>query len=138
MKYTALILSSTIILGACASDAPFYPRSFYPTPPWVKGYTQENDCIGGDQLAAVNLDMPDYPRGAFRNGQQGWVIVRLDVDSSGMTQNVSVERAVPSDTFSKSAVRAVQDWQFRPPENGGLKDCRVLLSYKLGAVSLGG
>ena len=140
MKYAALILSASIImgaLGACVSDEPFRPRSAYPTDPWVKGYTNENDCIGGDQLAAVNFDMPDYPRGAFRDGLQGWVIIRLDVDSDGMTQNIAVERDVPEGRFDRSAVRAVRAWQFRPPANGGLKDCRVLLRYRLGAVTLG-
>lgn len=137
MKYAALILSSVLTLSACASDAAFIPRSVYPTDPWVKGYTNDNDCIGGDQLAAVKFDMPSYPRSAYRDGQQGWVIVRLDVDADGLTQNVAVERAVPSDRFSRSAVKAVKTWEFRPPANGGLKDCRVLLRYRLGAVTLG-
>lgn len=137
MKYAALILSATLI-SACASDKPFMPRSDYPPDPWVKGYANDDDCMGGEDLAAITLDMPDYPRASYRAGRQGWVIVRLDVDAAGVTQNVAVQRSVPEDRFSKSAINAVKAWRFEPPKNGGLQDCRVLLRYRLGGVELGG
>ncbi|WP_017932366.1 energy transducer TonB [Robiginitomaculum antarcticum] len=137
MKTAALILSA-FALAACATNAPFTPRSDYPPDPWVKGYANDDDCIGGEDLAAMSLDMPDYPRASYRAGRQGWVIVRLDVDAAGVTQNIAVERSVPEGRFSKSAVNAVRDWRFEPPKNGGLSDCRVLLRYRLGGVTLGG
>lgn len=124
-------------LSGCGSTNVFTPRSAYPPDPWVKGYSDPDDCIGGEALAALKFDMPDYPKSAYRNGRQGWTIMRLDVGPDGSTENVRVERSIPSGTFDKSSVRAVEAWQFRPPEKP-LSNCRVLLRYRAGEASLGG
>ena len=124
-------------LSACGSTSVFTPRSAYPPDPWVKGYSDPDDCIGGEALAAVKFDMPIYPKSAFRNGRQGWTMMRLDVAQDGATENVRVERSVPSGTFDRASLKAVEAWQFRPPEQP-LSDCRVLLRYRAGEVSLGG
>lgn len=124
-------------LSACGSTSVFTPRSAYPPDPWVKGYSDPDDCIGGEALAAVNFEMPDYPKSAFRNGRQGWTIMRLDVGADGGTKNVRVERSIPSGTFDKASLKAVEEWQFRPPETP-LSNCRVLLRYRAGEASLGG
>ena len=133
-----LILLAAAILSSCASNKPFYPKSDYPVDPWVKGYADPDDCLGGEKLAAIQFQLPAYPKRAFRAGQQGWVLLRLDVAASGETQNVSVERAVPDRYFGGSARRAAEDWLFEPPKDGAMRNCRVLLRYRLGAVSLGG
>ena len=135
MKTYLLFLAAG--LSACGSTSVFTPRSAYPPDPWVKGYSDPDDCIGGEALAALKFDMPAYPKGAFRNGQQGWTIMRLDVAANGATENVRVERAVPGGTFDKASIRAVEAWQFRPPA-ATLSNCRVLLRYRAGEASLGG
>lgn len=135
MKYILLILA--LSLSACASSKPFMPKSDYPPDPWVKGYTNPNDCIGGEKLAAREFVLPAYPKRAFRTGRQGWVIIRLDVNALGETENVSIERAVPDRLFGGNARKAAQAWSFHPPKEP-LYNCRVLLRYRLGAVSLGG
>jgi TonB family protein len=131
-------LLAAALLTSCASNKPFYPKSDYPIDPWVKGYTDPDDCLGGETLAARQFELPTYPKRAFRAGQQGWVLLRLDVAASGETQNVTVERAVPDRFFGGSARRAAEDWLFEPPKDGAMSNCRVLLRYRLGAVSLGG
>ena len=132
------ILGGLVFLTSCAStDKPFMPKSMYPPDPWVKGYSNPNDCLGGENLAAVNFDLPEYPRRAYRTGRQGWVIMRLDVDANGEAVNIDVERSVPSDVFESSAMKAVEGWTFRPPQEGGLKNCRVLLRFRAGSVTLG-
>ncbi len=133
----AFILSA-VLLTSCASAKPFKPKSDYPPDPWVKGYANPNDCIGGEKLAAINFELPDYPRKAFKSGRQGWVILRLDVNGAGTTENVSVERALPDRLFGGNARRAAQRWQFQPPKDGPMQNCRVLIRYRLGGVSLGG
>ncbi|NNC38228.1 MAG: energy transducer TonB [Acidimicrobiales bacterium] len=133
-----LLLLGMGLLSACASNKPFMPKSDYPPDPWVKGYTDPDDCLGGEQLAARRFELPAYPGRAFRSGRQGWVLLRLDVDAQGETQNVTVERAVPDRLFGGSARKAAEDWQFEPPKDGSMQNCRVLLRYRLGAVSLGG
>ena len=135
MRFYWLFLAAG--LSACGSSSVFTPRSAYPPDPWVKGYSDPDDCIGGEALAAVKFDMPVYPTSAFRGGRQGWTIIRLDVDQNGLTENVRVERAVPSGTFDKASIKAVEAWQFRPPE-AALFNCRVLLRYRAGVVALGG
>ncbi len=134
-----VILLPLIFLAACASQDKFFePKSEYPVDPWVKGYSDPDDCLGGEKLAAKKFFLPEYPRGAFNSGRQGWVILRLDVNANGITENVKVERSVPKGRFSKGARRAVEDWVFEPPVDGPMSNCRVLLRFKLGAVSLGG
>lgn len=125
------------VLAACQSSDIFHPRSDYPPDPWVKSYTRSEDCPGGEQLAARIFRLPEYPRRAFRTGVQGWVILRLDVDAQGSTKNVRVERAVPDRFFATSARSAARRWQFEPPQGGTLYNCRVLIRYRLGQVSLG-
>jgi len=132
----ALLLFLAAVLSACGSTTIFTPRSAYPPDPWVKGYSDPDDCIGGEALAAVKFEMPTYPKSAFRTGRQGWTIMRLDVAANGATENVRVERSVPGGTFDKASLEAVEAWQFRPPEVT-LSNCRVLLRYRAGEASLG-
>lgn len=133
----ASLLGSMAIINACATKDTFNPKSGYPPDPWVKGYSNPDDCIGGEQLAAVNFELPDYPTRAFNTGRQGWVIIRLDVDAGGQTQNINVERSVPAGLFEKASRNAVDDWTFQPPKSGALTNCRILLRYRFGSVSLG-
>lgn len=131
-----ILVLSALLISSCASK-PFKPKSDYPLDPWVKGYADPDDCIGGEKLAAINFELPEYPRRAFRTGRQGWVILRLDIGESGATQNVSIERALPRGMFESTTKKAAQKWLFHPPE-APLDNCRVLIRYRLGAVSLGG
>jgi len=135
MRLSLLIMTGA--LSACGSTSIFTPKSAYPPDPWVKGYSDPDDCIGGEQLAAVKFDLPQYPKSAFRNGRQGWTITRLDVLESGKTQNIRIERSVPDGLFDKASLAAVSAWKFRPPK-APLTDCRVLLRYRMGETSLGG
>lgn len=130
-------IGAALLLASCATK-PFMPKSDYPQDPWVKGYANPDDCIDGEKLAAQSFELPDYPKRAFKSGRQGWVILRLDVNERGETENVQIERALPDRLFGGNARKAARDWKFYPPKNGPLKNCRVMLRYRLGAVSLGG
>ncbi len=141
IRLIGLAIAAGLILSACATSepAPFMPRSDYPVDPWVKGYAQETDCLGGEKLAAINIDLPAYPKRAFKGGRQGWTIVQLDVDADGNTQNVTVQRAVPGGgMFATPSEKAVEKWRFQAPKSGPLRACRVLIRYRMGLVTLGG
>ena len=125
------------VLSGCATKTIFEPKSDYPPDPWVKGYSNPDDCLGGEKLAARDFELPTYPRRAFNSGRQGWAIMRLDVNAQGRTENVAVERSVPEGLFEGASEAAVKNWTFQPPQDGALRNCRVLLRYRLGAVSLG-
>lgn len=127
-----------VFLFGCSTNGVFMPRSEYPPDPYVKGYAEPDDCVGGEALAAIDLTLPDYPGRAYRTGRQGWVLLRLDVGEDGNVSSVEAERALPEGLFASSAVKAAKRWRFEPPANGGLSDCRVLIRYRLGEVSLGG
>jgi len=123
-------------LQACTSTPSFNPRSQYPPDPWVKGYANPDDCLGGEALAAQSIPLPVYPKKALRRGNQGWVIVKLDVNADGEVENVSADKAVPSNVFEKHTLKKLKTWRFDPPKSGGLENCRVLIRYRLGVVSL--
>ncbi len=132
-------VTALVLLSACASKADYFvPKSEYPVDPWVKGYSNPDDCLGGEKLAARKFFLPEYPRSEFNGGWQGWVILRLDVNAEGYTENVAVERSVPKGRFDRTARRAVEGWIFEPPVDGPMANCRVLIRFKLGGVSLGG
>ena len=133
----ALICLAGALLAGCATKSIFFPKSEYPPDPWVKGYSDPDDCLGGEKLAAVKFDLPEYPRRAFNGGIQGWTIVTLDVTHEGKTENVKIERAVPEGLFGSTSKSAVREWQFEPPAGGALQNCRVLIRYRFGRVSLG-
>ena len=134
----ALLLVAVIALSACATKDVFTPRSAYPPDPWVKGYSNPDDCLGGEKLAAINFELPKYPKRSFNSGRQGWVIVKLDVNAAGQTENVGIERSVPDGLFEGVSRDAVKRWSFRPPKDGALQNCRVLLRFRAGDVTLGG
>lgn len=136
MKRVLGYIILAVSLTACGSSKVFTPKSGYPPDPWVKGYSDPDDCIGGEKLAAVNFDLPQYPSRAFRSGRQGWTIIRLDVNAEGVTENVRVEKSVPDGLFDTASRKAVEGWIFRPP-TAPLSDCRVLLRYRAGTVTLG-
>lgn len=133
--FTAIIFLG--LLAGCATKEVFKPRSQYPPDPWVKGYSNPDDCLGGEALAARSFELPPYPRRAFNSGRQGWVIMRLDVNALGLTENVDVERSLPDGLFEGVSRTAVKNWTFEPPAGGALKNCRVLLRYRFGSVTLG-
>lgn len=138
MRLLLGLVSLSLVIGCASTPDVFTPRSDYPPDPWVKGYAQPDDCLGGEKLAALSLDLPDYPRRAFNGGRQGWTIVRLDVNAQGQTENVQIDRAVPyGGLFETPSRKAVESWSFAPPQDGKLVACRVLIRYRLGEVTLG-
>ena len=100
------IIALALVLGGCATKDVFKPRSQYPPDPWVKSYSNSDDCLGGEKLAARELALPEYPRRSFNSGRQGWVIMKLDVNASGLTENVEVERSVPDGLFESASREA--------------------------------
>ncbi len=135
MRVALIILA--MLFASCATKDTFRPKSQYPPDPWVKGYSNPDDCLGGEKLAARNFALPDYPRRAFNSGRQGWVIMRLDVNADGRAENVEVERSLPEGLFEGASRSAIKAWTFEPPIGGALRNCRVLLRYRFGEVSLG-
>jgi len=51
------IIALALVLGGCATKDVFKPRSQYPPDPWVKSYSNSDDCLGG----WLCQNIPDVP-----------------------------------------------------------------------------
>lgn len=81
-------------------------------------------AYGSDrEVAAMDLDYPPrpikrvaprYPEAALRNGTQGGVMLRLDIDETGSVTTLKVVESTPKGVFDDAAKRAVKDWKFQP------------------------
>ncbi|HRQ65030.1 MAG TPA: energy transducer TonB [Xanthomonadaceae bacterium] len=57
---------------------------------------------------------PEYPREAWRRGQEGWVDVELTVSPQGRVTGATVVASQPRGLFERAALRAVRQWEFEP------------------------
>jgi protein TonB len=67
---------------------------------------------------------PEYPPEAFRNHEEGTVLVRVNVDTNGMATNPEVVNRSGSRDLDRAAMDAVRKWQFKP----ALKDGKAIAS----------
>jgi TonB family protein len=71
---------------------------------------------GPEPVAGIR---PEYPPAAYRAGEEGSVLVRADVDASGVPGNVSLVRRSGSRDLDRAAVDAVRASHFRPAIRDG-------------------
>ena len=62
---------------------------------------------------------PYYPDSAKQRGEQGRVILRVDVSADGLAGSVSILRSSGFGRLDESAVAAVRGWRFIPATRGG-------------------
>jgi protein TonB len=62
---------------------------------------------------------PDYPAPAMQRGQQGRVVLRVEVSAVGTPLNVAVASTSGYGILDKAAVAAVETWRFRPATQAG-------------------
>jgi len=62
---------------------------------------------------------PYYPDDARRTRRQGWVDVRFTVETDGSVSHAGVVGAEPRNVFDRSALTAVERWQFVPGTRDG-------------------
>ncbi|HEX6843462.1 MAG TPA: energy transducer TonB [Stellaceae bacterium] len=63
---------------------------------------------------------PDYPMAAKQRGQQGRVVLRVDVSAAGKALSVTVLSTSGYSLLDKAALAAVEHWQFRPATQAGI------------------
>lgn len=71
------------------------------------------------ELAPLARVEPEYPPAAFRAGEEGTVLVRVDVDETGKPSNVTLVRRSGSRDLDRAAQQAVMKWTFTPAMRGG-------------------
>jgi protein TonB len=72
-------------------------------------------------VAGMQSDRPPaYPEIARRRGQQGLVLLRVNVSAVGMAVAVAVAESSGYPSLDSAALSAVQQWQFVPALRGGV------------------
>lgn len=100
--------------AASPPPPPLPAASAGPQPRTVGGFSAyESDSL--DQRPSVTRRVvPAYPTKARRMNVQGFVKVRLVVDSSGQPRNCEIISATPDGYFEEAALKAVQSMRFAP------------------------
>jgi protein TonB len=62
---------------------------------------------------------PVYPESARRRGEQGRVLLRVDVSAEGMPLDVSVAGTSGHPILDSAALSAVRQWRFVPGTQAG-------------------
>ena len=65
-------------------------------------------------VAVVKNVAPAYPLEAMKRGEQGWVLVKVDIDSQGQVVNAEVLHARPEKVFDKAVLRAAREAVLMP------------------------
>ena len=63
---------------------------------------------------AVELNAPEYPRGAERRGIEGSVRIEYSIAASGEVVNARVVEAEPAGVFDRAALAAIESWRYAP------------------------
>ncbi|WP_414041719.1 TonB family protein [Acidithiobacillus sp. M4-SHS-6] len=62
---------------------------------------------------------PDYPQSARWEGEEGTVVLRVLVNSSGLPEKITVARSSGYTSLDRAAEKAVQRWRFTPGTRDG-------------------
>ncbi len=89
-------------------------------PGWGGGYGGGVFRIGGNVSKPLCLYCPDpeYSEEARKAKYQGTVVLWAIVDAQGRARNIRVQKSLGMG-LDEEAVRAVQNWRFKPAERGG-------------------
>lgn len=68
---------------------------------------------------AGQMPPPRYPPSALRRGEQGTVVVRVEVDANGKPGGVALVRRSGSRDLDRAAMEAVRNWRFQPAQRDG-------------------
>ena len=76
--------------------------------------------LPGHPVAGMESDRPPvYPETARRRGQQGRVLLQVNVSAEGMPVTVSVAQSSGYPSLDAAALTAVQQWRFVPATRAG-------------------
>ncbi|QYK04970.1 M56 family metallopeptidase [Shewanella zhangzhouensis] len=71
---------------------------------------------------------PKYPIDAAKQGIEGYVQARFDINAEGKVSNVVIFKSEPQGMFDKVSIDALNQWQYEPKANNGVE---VQLDYRL-------
>lgn len=115
------LLSLLLLISSCANNVSLAPRPV----PDVNKFDGANIDIRPSTPVA-----PRFPIKAIRAKQEGWVLLKFDIEESGDVVNAEVTESSPEGVFEKAAIRAISEWKF--PKNNTVKGKFYLMEFKLG------
>ncbi|MCL2917073.1 M56 family metallopeptidase [Shewanella litorisediminis] len=71
---------------------------------------------------------PKYPINAAKQGIEGYVQARFDIDAKGNVSNVVIFKSEPQGVFDKVSIDALNQWQYEPRAT---KAVEIQLDYRL-------
>ena len=80
---------------------------------------------------------PKFPTKAARDGIEGWVQLKFDINELGNVENVTVINAQPKRVFDREAKKALRKWRYNPKVVDGTALKQIGLTVQLD-FSLGG
>jgi len=63
---------------------------------------------------------PHYPLASRRMGEQGTVVLRVDVSAEGSVDNLDIETSSGSSRLDRAAASTVARWRFQPARRGSV------------------
>lgn len=98
------------------------PEATDPTPPEATAPLAPGVTLApGDVPVPIpgQTPAPEYPPAAMRSGDQGTVLVRVEVGADGVPVSVEVAQRSGSRDLDRAAVDAVRQWRFQPAQRDG-------------------
>lgn len=80
---------------------------------------------------------PKFPTKAARDGIEGWVQLKFDINELGNVENVTVINAQPKRIFDREAKKALRKWRYNPKVVDGKAIKQIGLTVQLD-FNLGG
>lgn len=106
---------------ALAKTAPITPQSGGAASDRPRQAASLSNQIGSPARPAAGLanPTPRYPWISRRRGEEGRVVLDVEVTPEGRAKTVRVKRTSGSERLDQSALDAVKDWRFSPARRAG-------------------
>src|SRR5690606_18296801 len=65
-------------------------------------------------ISSRSLNPPEYPRAAQWDGQQGRVVLVVEVDENGNVVDIVIGKSSGYHLLDRAAMRAARKWRFNP------------------------
>jgi periplasmic protein TonB len=98
------------VVPAPPAPAPAEPRAPAPPPPAMTAVRFD--------AAYLNNPAPGYPLQSRRRGEQGQVLLRVQVDAQGLPEQVEIHQGSGHARLDAAALEAVRRWRFVPARRG--------------------